>query len=664
MFIPIEPLEDRIAPAGVVNFTYNAASGALTLAAADGEAHEIFVGKGANNVYVVDGTPSGTEIGDAGDTIQFITGPLNALTITGGADTDDVRLDNLAGLKTVSFTGGAGLDTVSASNLGVKGAVQIDFGGDGGNFSFEGLTATVGGDVTVNYGDGGFVDFNASKNAVGGAVTLTGGAGQDSFLLSGEITSVGKGVKFTGNGEADTIVLRSYLGVSMGKAADGNAINFDAGAGENLLEFTGGATKLKGNVKFLAGNDSNSVKADVPLLQVDGTLSVTTGSDDDDVTWSPSTLKVGKAATFDLGAGLNVFDSKSLSSTYSGALTIKGGANIDNFRFGGGALAVNGAVDINLGAQDNTMLFQSTRTTLGGTLRVTGGAGEDTFQAFGSTFAVKKAVILETGDGDSLLEFNPGTLTLGSSFSATGGINVDEVQIRALRASLAGAVTIESKAGDDNFGLFARVLEAKGAITFNGGGDADTAAIFADGAITGNVAVDLGAGDNGDQLFELASSSGLLGSLKLGGKLTVTATTTDSTTTGFTDTFRTHDVSVAKAVSVSLGVVDSKVEMNNFSTQSTVDVQTGAGADQVAIEQASYFGPATMKGLVTVQLGAGDDTIAIGISSAAKSNDFVRFLGGLTVDGGANDDTGNDFLDPGTNFFAPKVKKTKTSIEN
>src|SRR5262249_6568832 len=107
------------------------------------------------------------------------------------------------------------------------------------------------------------------------------------------------------------------------------------------------------------------------------------------------------------------------------------------------------------------------------------------------------------------------------------------------------------------------------------------------------------------------------------------------------------------------GAAQSLVYLENFNTSDTLTVNTGAGQDHVVFENAGstgavltpLFGASSVSKLATFNLGDDDDEIEIGVSSAAGSDSFVKFLGGLSVIGGTGTDKSNHLTDATINFF-------------
>ena len=185
----------------------------------------------------------------------------------------------------------------------------------------------------------------------------------------------------------------------------------------------------------------------------------------------------------------------------------------------------------------------------------------------------------------------------------------------------------------------------------------------ADGTVKGDFEIDLGAGNDGSSNADVASNSGIAGGLKLGGKLTISSATTDTGMLGNTETISIRDVTVSKAILVNLGVVNSTVTIDNLIAKDLFTLNTGAGVDEVNIEQAALFGASSFSKVVTIDLGADNDIFRAGISSAGGSSSFVRFLDDVTVDGGADTDASNDFLNVTTNFFDAGVATNRNNFE-
>jgi hypothetical protein len=244
------------------------------------------------------------------------------------------------------------------------------------------------------------------------------------------------------------------------------------------------------------------------------------------------------------------------------------------------------------------------------------------------------------------------------------GAGADTVELSGAKLTVGGAVLVDTGDAVDSVTFDFKKLDLKGAVTINTGDSADIVTFFGDGSVKGDFTIDLAAGADGASFADLGGNSGVAGNLKLGGKLTVTSAAADPGMLGILDEVSVKDVTVAKAITINLGVVDSLVTIDNLVAKDTFTLDAGGGNNDVEIEQGSLFGPSVFSKAVNITFGAGDDTFRAGISSAAGSSSFVKFLAAVTVDGGAQatKDQSNDFLNTTTNFFAPGVLAASTRI--
>ncbi|HEX8309971.1 MAG TPA: hypothetical protein VF614_01560, partial [Chthoniobacteraceae bacterium] len=213
-------------------------------------------------------------------------------------------------------------------------------------------------------------------------------------------------------------------------------------------------------------------------------------------------------------------------------------------------------------------------------------------------------------------------------------------------------------AGNDVVEIEAFKLTLGSTVSFIGGDGADSFSIIADGSIVGNVDVNLGASAAGTQRVVLESLTRNAAGLALGGGLSV-----DATGAVGADAFTLTNVSVLKAINLTLGEGVSTVDIDNLRAEDVFNLSTGGGNDIVNIERENLFGNSIVRKLAAIQLGAGDDQIAIGDplpepNTEADDSTRVNFIGGLTVDGGdgANDNR-NDILAQNT-FGVPLTAPT------
>jgi hypothetical protein len=172
------------------------------------------------------------------------------------------------------------------------------------------------------------------------------------------------------------------------------------------------------------------------------------------------------------------------------------------------------------------------------------------------------------------------------------------------------------------------------------------------------VDVNLGASAAGTQRVVLESLTRKAAGLALGAGLSV-----DAAGAVAADAFTLTNVSVLKAINVTLGEGVSTVDIDNLLAGDAFNLSTGGGNDVVNIERENLFGNSIIRKLATIQLGLGDDQIAIGNplpepNTGSEDSTRVNFIGGLTLDGGdgANDNR-NDIAAQNT-FGVPLTTPT------
>ena len=216
----IEPLENRIAPAGIVTAAYDPATGVLTLTGdtADNVVSVFQTGPGQHRI---EGTS--TTLNPGGVTAIDI-GKLTALTINAGDGADTFNLVNLLTLTTLSYDGGIGSDTFHSTNLTVKGPVEISGGAGGDDNFFDGLATLISGDVQVqDSADGSVTFFSAGKTVIGGRLLFDGGTGPSLLAatlapladtVAGSI-SIAKGINFNAGSAGDQLLFDNQGGTTM-----------------------------------------------------------------------------------------------------------------------------------------------------------------------------------------------------------------------------------------------------------------------------------------------------------------------------------------------------------------------------------------------------------------------------------------------------------------
>ncbi len=428
-------------------------------------------------------------------------------------------------------------------------------------------------------------------------------------------------------------------------------VQLTGGSGDDTMQFGLDTAVLKSNLTFVFGGGTNSLETRPDVMTITKDLRITGVGGDDTVHLDPVLLKLSGVADINLGDGTNVLDGFMVNASFGKTLTYHGGSGSDTIGLAGTALAVKGAVDLELFAGANSVDLEPTNIKFSDAFTVNGADDGNTVKLLDRSLTVTKATTITLGSGGN-------TVTLQAPVSSFGALTVtttggdDTVNFNGTKLSASDLVKFDLGAGDDLVNINSDALALKKGLTVLGGADADTVNLVADGTITGDVNLDLGAATDATQSLFIAGNSGLPGILKITGALTLNSAATDGGA-GNTEHFDVADVSVTKAITATAGAVDSIINFNNANTGSNFTLDSGAGNDTVHIETQGAFGPMTVAKLTSIKLGDGNDNLLIGVSSAAGSNDFVKFLGAVTVDGGTGINTMNTFTDHAVNFFAP-----------
>jgi hypothetical protein len=636
-----------------------------------------------------------------------------ALFFDGGADKDTLEMfnDGLVNLQgKVLFDGGAGDNNtiIRADALTVKNDLIISGAADADFASVGPIVLKVGGDLRFNFGDGANeVDLFTLSTTVTKTLAYQGGAGTDDFALNGTSLTISGGLSvaladgvnsvdigprilkltalpavapllvpapalaITGGADGDTIDVSPHvLTVTGATSIDGgvgtNTLKLNAengtftkdvqligGNGDDTMEFGRDFATLKANLTFTLGDGTNSLDIAPDVMTIAKDLKITGLGGDDTVNLHPGILRVTGLADINLADGANVVDGFSTSASYAKTLSYHGGSGSDDFSLSGTSLSVKGAVNIELFGGTNDLNIGAATTVFSDTLTVLGYDGVNTIFLGDRILSIAKATTITLGSGGN-------DVSLGAPQSSFGAVTVtstdgdDSVQFNGTRLGASGLVKFDLGGGQDSVNINSSVLALKAGLTILGGADADDAYIFADGTITGDVNIDLGGAADADQTIYLTGNSGLPGILKITGALTLNSSATD-TGKANVDYISVFDVTVTKAISATGGAANSAIYFNNASTGGSFTIDSGAGNDDVGLETFGTFGSMTIAKTTSIMLGEGNDNVAIGFDSTPGSNDFVRFFGPVTVDGGNGTDTKNGFEDPTVNFYGPGV---------
>lgn len=525
--IPVEILEARIAPAGLVLADYNAVTGELTLSG-DEAPNQVTIFQTGTNAYRIVG--HGTDIDAGGNTFRDI-GKLTKLTLEGGAENDTFALQNLRTLTALSYFGGDGADVLAAENVSVAGPVELHGEGYFDTVAFTGASTVIKGNVTVDTGfglaDGIEFLLEAQATTIGGKVLFTGGEVESEFRTEGVGTvTLAKGVEIIAGPGGTSANFNSDGLLTIGKLLTGESILLTGSFGDDGVSFEGMNANLVGGIRVIGdvgfdgisssnpagtikigklprgqslllddGIDGGGIFMNTANLLLAGGIEFIGGDGPNDIVLGPEagTIKIGKMATgesirFTGGVDLNTLVTSSANLLMAGGIDLSGGTGDHSIQIiGAGGKAVIGKL---LGGQS---------------ILLTGSDGSDVVQTGVANLLLSGGIELQGGEGDNGVDLqNPtgvvkiGKLKGGQSILLTGGLGTEAIASSVARLTLDGAIDVD---GDDGFGSV----------------NIDSNGIVKIGKLATGQSVRLtGVGDAGFDL-DLGGQVTLLGSLELNG---------------------------------------------------------------------------------------------------------------------------------------------------
>ncbi|EFF74850.1 type I secretion target GGXGXDXXX repeat (2 copies), partial [Achromobacter piechaudii ATCC 43553] len=403
---------------------------------------------GANVVLVdtvtVGGDVSITTGADADQITLVDSGLTGALTIAAGAGDNTLLLDTLTVGGATRITAGSGQDVIVLLDSGLMGALTLD-AGDGDNAVLLD-TVTVAGatSITTGAGDDG---ITLRQSGLTGSLTVAAGNGDNSVLL-------------------DTVTV-------------GGDTSLTAGSGDDLIGLTG--SDLTGTLTIIAGDGDNGVL--LQTVTVGGDTSVSSGQGDDLIALVDSSL--AGMLTVNAGDGENVVVLDTVTVGRDTAITAGSGA--DQIGLVDSDLA--GSLTIDAGDGANLILIDT--VSIDGDTVIATGTGADEISLLDS--AVGGSLAIAAGDGDNTLLTD--TVVVVGTTAITTGLGADLITLSD--SDFLGRLSVDAGAGNDKIWM-ARILLGSGATVLAGAGD-DIIYLSAR-ALAGGVSLH---GNDGDDLIVL-----------------------------------------------------------------------------------------------------------------------------------------------------------------
>lgn len=687
----IEVLESRIAPAGLVDVNYNAATGALTLTG-DGAANSVGVFQTGTNTYRIEGLATDIETG--GSTFMDI-GKLTSVTINSGGGVDLYQLTNLKTLTALTFTGGSSNDQLLMTEIVIKGALNYNSGGGADSLGFVGLVTSISGDVIIDNsaGTATSVTFDAETTTIGGRFSLAGGSALDSINFEGlgKVT-IGKGIELSDGAGGSSLEFTNTDLLTIGKLSTGESILVTGGSVSDSVNIESLGAKLAGGIRMLGGAGNNGVHLEtgsgsisLGKLPTGESILFTGTTGTDDVSLSGAKITLAGGIDLNAGEGTNSVTINGLNGPISigkfgtgTSLRLAGGASADTVAVSGPVVTLSGGVELNGLAGTNRVDFSALggRLTIGKTassssIDFSGTSGNDTVALSAAVVTLSGGVDFSAGDGTNNFQIEDpsgvaklGKLSTGQSLLMSGGTGTDNISLESVKQTFAGGIEAFLGGGTNTLDLdntsgvtTIGKLSGGASLLWVGGSGADQIdSNLLSLTFAGGIDVNAGDGANG---FITTDESGILkiGTLPGGRSIAWTGgASTDQIS------LENHLVTLTGGVELTggdggnrfLAGANSVVNIGKFGTgQSVVITGTGAAAAEIDLSNVTK-----LAGSIEVTGGTGVDDIdldgrvtvgknATGLSISLTGNagsdgidltDNSVLAGGIFFDGGADAD--------------------------
>jgi hypothetical protein len=568
-----------------------------------------------------------TLTGDAADNSLLITqGADGRLILSGNGSGTGIRLNGDAAGGTVTLpaavTGpvminlGDGLDNLFIDGVQLPGALSIN----GGNGTADGV-------------DGNLLRLHDVR--VGGSVAVSNLAGMDATYLLGSINVRG-GLSIR-NGSGGSQV----WGDQTTDLHVGGILNIANGAGYDQVDFWGAINVAVAGISVNSGSDADGAYLRIhPFgdLKVAGGVRVVNGAGSDMTDLGGQNVTVHGAVVIRNGDGGSFNTMLALGTLLLGQVAITNGAGDDtNDIFTYDAAVIRGGISFNNAAGDSSnYVGGGSAVAVVGNISVINGTGRDINTIFSDDIRISGAITVRNGDGDSDTSIG-GTsyLLVQGATKVTAGIGLDEVTIGAGRlygtspAVDVGPVRVNVGDGGSDTQIRGGRLAVHGPVSVDAGAGTDRVLVStesANGTVAGNLAIDIGAGD--EQWVNLKAAAGRV--LTVGGSLGIW--TDNPVGLNWIDVTA---VDVKSWTEIWTGDGSEQVRITGSTFRGTFDLNTEGGNDEVLIEldgAATYF-----RGRAWFDTGDGDDQVLI--LGAPNGGGWEEFGAATTWDGGAGTDT-------------------------
>ena len=555
---------------------------------------------------------------------------------------------NLAG-RCISHIGkivmnmGVGNDQIAFNSLDLAGSVAIS-GGDGKTtVSFVGTQNKIVGDFKLVSGWGNdSVEALGANLSISGAVNLAFGPGKSRVALENTTSlNIGGPLTILGNGEDDVVRLGSPTGtVTLGPTT------INGGSGNNLVSFQGNSNSINGHVKITTTNGADAVQVSSAIIS--GNLTVNVGNGDNEFFITDKSTRILGDCLLTYGAGIDSLQISALDFAVGGKMVVGFGTEMGvmnvtskNLFSIGRSLTISGAgLNNKLSWASSTKVGEDLRIDVGGAetkisksfsvgknFVYNGKVGSDSFFLSGPAMSVGDQMTLNSGKGGVVLQMGASGLTVGGKFGVSADEGTNTIFFQSGTGTSTKSLEVKSLGNSTlSVGMMSTAnLTATGDVMISSSTGADVISLSGQVKIGGKLAISTGAGRDSVQFWEGTLTS----SLSVSGMVTVQ-------TGAEADQLRLFNAQLGGPVTVDTGAGDDFLYIDDCTFFNTVSVSSGDGDDHALIESSGTGIKSVFQKGINFKLGAGTDLLSI--AQPLDTDDFAEFLGGVSIDGGADID--------------------------